>query len=353
MPLKKKKQYTLAELTQGLDVTIEGDPNYLISGVNTIQQAEPQHITFLMNPLYKKYLSTTQAGAVILSKSDALDCRQNTIIARDPYYTYALVAAYFDHKSHPPKGIHPTAVIGDKCKIDSSACISAHCVIGQGVKIGPHVEIGPGCTIGDFSEIAERAKLHSHVTLYDRIKVGKRVIIASGAVIGSDGFGIAKHEGIWHKIPQLGSVVIGDDVEIGANCAIDRGAIEDTIIEKGVKLDNLIQVGHNVRIGENTAIAGCAAIAGSTAIGKNCLIGGMAGIAGHVIIADNVVITGGSAITKSIHDPGIYSSGVGGVVTNLEWRKNSARLHRLEHLQERIKTLESALKALTTEMSTQ
>ncbi len=185
------------------------------------------------------------------------------------------------------------------------------------------------------------------MTLYHKIQIGKRVLIASGTVIGGDGFGIAKHKGVWHKVPQLGRVVIGDDVEIGANCTIDRGAVEDTVLEKGVKLDNLIQIGHNVRIGEYSALAGCVGVSGSTVIGKNCLVGGGAGFAGHLTIADNVMITGMTAVTKSIRVPGIYSSGVGGLVTNIEWRKNSARLHRLDLLVSRVKSLEATLAALT------
>jgi UDP-3-O-[3-hydroxymyristoyl] glucosamine N-acyltransferase len=213
-------------------------------------------------------------------------------------------------------------------------------VIGEGVKIAANVIIAPGCVIGDDTEIDVGTCLDANVTLYHQIIVGKHVVISSGCVIGSDGFGIAKHKGEWHKVPQLGRVVIGDYVEIGSNCSIDRGAIDDTVIEKGVKLDNLIQIGHNVRIGENTAIAGCVGIAGSAVIGKNCLIGGCAGINGHITIADNVVITGMTVVSKSIREPGIYSSGVGGLVTNLEWRKNSARLHRLDQLTKRVKNLE-------------
>ncbi len=201
--------------------------------------------------------------------------------------------------------------------------------------------------IGDHVEIGEETQLDARVTIYHKVKIGKRTRIASGAVIGSDGFGFAKQKGVWHKVPQLGSVIIGDDVDIGANTTIDRGAVENTKIANGVKLDNLIQVGHNVMIGENTIIAGCVAIAGSTVIGKNCMIGGATCFAGHITICDNVMITGMTAVTKSIREPGIYSSGIVGAVSNLEFRKNNARFHRLEHLMQRVKNLESALKDLT------
>ncbi len=346
MSNQQKTQFTLTELVSGLDVSIVGNADCLIHGVAAIQKAEPGQIAFLMNPLYKKHLATTNASAVILTKEDSSACPTNAIVCRDPYYIYAKIAANFAHKPAVNLGVHPSAVIGDECDIDPSASIGAQCVIGNGVKIGQNVIVGSHCSIGDFSEIDEGTVLHANVTLYPRVKVGKRVSISSGTVVGSDGFGIAKHDGVWHKVPQLGSVIIQDDVEIGANCAIDRGAIEDTIIGKGSKLDNLIQVGHNARIGEHVAIAGCVGIAGSATIGNNCLIGGGAGVGGHISIADNTMITGFTAVTKSIREAGVYSSGVGGVVTNLEWRKNSARLHRLEQLSQRIKTLEFVVREL-------
>jgi UDP-3-O-[3-hydroxymyristoyl] glucosamine N-acyltransferase len=269
-----KMQYTLADLVNGLDISIQGDSDCLIEGVCTIHQAKPGHITFLTNSLYKKYLPETQAAAVVLLKEDANDCPVNALICRDPYYAYAKIAAFFDDRPIAAPGIHPTAVIGQHCQIASTVSIGAHCVIGDHVILADHVTLGANCVIGEFSEIGEESHLHANVTLYHKILMGKKVIIASGTVIGSDGFGIAKNRGVWHKVPQLGRVFIGNHVEIGTNCAIDRGAIEDTVIENGVKLDNLIQIGHNVRIGENTAVAANVGISGSTVIGKNCLIGG-------------------------------------------------------------------------------
>jgi UDP-3-O-[3-hydroxymyristoyl] glucosamine N-acyltransferase len=296
-----------------------------------------------MNPLYKKYLSTTTASAVILLPDDAKLCPVNAVISGDPYYTYAKIAKYFDDKPKSAVGIHPTAVIGKYCDIDASASIGPHCVIGDYVKIGPKVVIGPSSVVGEYSEIGEETYLNANVTIYHKISIGKRVLIGGNTVIGSDGFGIAKNKGIWHKVPQLGGVVIEDDVEIGANCAIDRGAIENTVICRGVKLDNHIQIGHNVRIGENTAMAALVGIGGSTEIGKNCLIGGQTGFAGHIQVTDNVVVTGGSGVTSSIREPGVYSSGMHGVVTNREWKRNNARIHRLDKLMERVKELELAL----------
>lgn len=342
----KKKQFTVATLCQGLDVDIQGDDQCVIDHVCTIQGGEPGGIVFLMNPLYRKHLATTRASAVILAPGDSDECPATAIISRDPYYTWSQIAAYFNDKPKSAPGIHPTAVIGQDCHIDATACVGPNCVIGDGVHLGAHVTVGPGCVVGAGSELGDSTHLEANVTLYHRIDIGQRVLIASGAVIGSDGFGIAKHKGVWHKVPQLGTVVIEDDVEIGANCTVDRGAIENTVIARGAKIDNQVQIGHNVRIGEHTAIAGCVGIAGSTSIGSNCLVGGQAGFAGHLTISDNVVITGGTEVSKSIRTPGIYSSGVGGLVTNQERRKNTARVHRLDRLFEQVKRLEKALTAL-------
>lgn len=342
-----QKKYTLSQLAENLDVTLKGDPDCLIEGVCTIQGGKPGCLAFLMNPLYKKYLSTTKASAVILLEKDAEECQTNAFICRDPYYIYSQMAAFFDDRPESVAGIHSSAVVGANCQIDPSASIGANCVIKDNVHIAANAIIGPGCVIGDFSEIGENTRLDANVTLYHRIMIGRSVVIASGTVIGSDGFGIAKHKGVWHKVPQLGRIIIEDYVEIGSNCSIDRGAIDDTVIERGVKLDNLIQIGHNVRIGQNTAIAGCVGVSGSTTIGANCLVGGQSGFAGHITIADNVVVTGGTEVSKSIREPGVYSSGLGGLVTNLERRKNTARFQRLEALYTRVKELEQALAEIT------
>jgi UDP-3-O-[3-hydroxymyristoyl] glucosamine N-acyltransferase len=347
-----QKKHTLSQLTHNLEVTIKGDANCLIEGVCTIQDARPGCIAFLMNPLYKKHLATTKASAVIITAEDSDECNTNAIICRDPYYIYTQIAAFFDDRPKPVIGVHSTAVIGKNCQIHPSASIGENCVINDNVSIEAGAIIGAGCVVGAFSEIGEGSRLDANVTLYHKIIIGKHVIIASGTVIGSDGFGIAKHKGVWHKVPQLGRVIIEDYVEIGSNCSIDRGAIDDTVIERGAKLDNLIQVGHNVRIGQNTAIAGCVGISGSATIGSNCLVGGQSGFAGHITIADDVVVTGGTEVSKSIREPGIYSSGLGGLVTNLERRKNTARFHRLESLYTRVKELEQALAELIERKST-
>jgi UDP-3-O-[3-hydroxymyristoyl] glucosamine N-acyltransferase len=337
-------QYSLSELIQGLDAVIHGDPHCVITGICPIQQSQAGQITFLSNPLYRQYLSATTASAVILSEKDLPFCPVNAVVSANPYYTYAKIAGFFAEHEINLIGIHPSAVIGVGCDIDPTANIAANCVIGKRVKIAAHTFIGPGTILGDDVVIGEGSHLAARVSILHKVKIGKSVRIASGAVIGSDGFGFANQKGTWHKVPQLGSVIIGDGVDIGANTVIDRGAIEDTVIEEGVILDNLIQVAHNVHIGAHTIIAGCVAIAGSTVIGAHCMVGGGTCFAGHITICDYAVITGMSAVTKSITEPGMYSSGIVGVVPNQEFRKNNARFHRLGNLMQRVKNIELALK---------
>ena len=344
MHFSAKKKIKISDLMDGLDASLRGDGECLITGISSIQTAKPGEITFLNNGLYKKFLSTTKASAIILSEEYANECKVTAIISKNPYYTYSRIAQLF----HPPKEIikeiHPSVVIGKDAVISNTASIGAQCVIGNRVRIAENVVIGPGCIIGDDCDIGANTELDARVTLYHHVSIGKRAHLCSGVVIGSDGFGFANQNGQWHKVPQLGGVIIGDDVDIGANTTIDRGAIDPTIIEDGVKLDNLIQIAHNVKIGKNSILAGCVAIAGSTVIGKNCMIGGAACFAGHITVCDNTLITGMTAVTKSITSPGMYSSGIVGAIPNKEFRKNNARFHRLENLMLRVKKLEAKLK---------
>ena len=343
----KIKKFRLSELVKDLDVTIQGDPECVITGISPVQQAQAGHITFLTNSHYRKYLPATQAAAVILKQEDADECKVNAVISTNPYYTYARIAGYFDVAPCAQHGVHPSAVIGKDCDIHASASIGPNCSIGDGSTIAAEAVIGPNCTIAENVAIGAGSRLDAGVTIYRGVTIGQRCRLASGVVVGSDGFGFANDKGVWHKVPQLGGVEIGDDVEIGANTTIDRGAVENTVIEQGVKLDNLIQVGHNVRIGAHTVIAGCVGIAGSTNIGKYCMIGGASNFAGHLSVADKVIITGMTAVTKSITEPGMYSSGIVGAVPNHEFLKNNARFHRLENLMQRVKSLETTLKAMT------
>ncbi len=314
-------KYTLGELAERLELALTGDPCTVILGIGTLQSAKTGQISFLENPAYRKYLPDTQASAVILSEENQGLSKVPVLISKNPYLGYAKIAELFDTRSLPEMGIHPTAVIGKNCKIHPSARISAHCVIGN------------HCTIG-----AETC-LWPNVTVYEGTVMGDHVIVHSGAVLGSDGFGNARDGARWVKVPQLGNLVIGNDVEIGANTTIDRGAVEDTVIEDGVRLDNQIQVAHNVRIGAHTAIAAGVSIAGSAKIGKHCLIGGNAGINGHIEICDGVIITGMTGVSKSITERGIYSSATI-AQKNRDWRKMTVRLRHLEELFERVTRLE-------------
>lgn len=339
----KKSEYTLAELVEGLDVTIKGNPDCLIRGVCPIEKAQPDQITFIntfLTKRYRQFLPETQAGAVILTKEEVEACPVNAVISSNPYLTYAQIAGRFREQTSQSPGIHPTAVVQEGAQIDSTASIGAYSVIGRNTTIGAHTVLGPHCVVGDNVSIGDESILDARVTIYQRVSIGKRTHIASGVVIGSEGFGFANHQGQWFNVPQLGSVEIGDNVDIGANTTIDCGALENTIIGDGVKLDNQIQIGHNVKIGAHTIIAGCVGIAGSAEIGKYCMIGGGSLINGHISICDKAVIAGGTGVDKSITEPGMYASGVIGAVPFKEFRRQNARFHRLEAMAERIKALE-------------
>lgn len=338
-----KKSYTLAQIATCLQGEYHGDANCILTGISPLQEAQPGHISFLHNPKYRKELKLTKASAVIIAPEDLSACPVNAIVVKNPYLGYAKAAALFATELHETIGIHPTAVIGQNCSIAASASIGPYTVIANGVVIGERTVIGPHCIIGERSVIAEDVYLWPQVTLYHETQLGARTMIHSGAVIGSDGFGLAKNEqGGWHKIPQLGCVIIGSDVEIGANTTIDRGALGNTIIGDGVKLDNQIQIGHNVQIGDHTAIAGTAAIAGSTKIGNHCTIGGGAAIAGHLTIADFVTLTGTATVPKSLLEPGAYGSGIPAMPYE-EFRKNAVRFRKLDQMARRLIKLEQLL----------
>ena len=339
-----KKIYTLGELAGFLSAEFRGDRDCLITGIGSLANAEPKQISFLNNSLHNKYLTTTKASVVIVKPENVTDINSgNFIIVNDPYLAYAKISALFDDTPQMQPCIHQTALIGEGCEIGREVCIGSYCVIGRGVKIGEGVRIEAGCVIGDEAQIGEKSRLCANVTLYHKVKLGKRVLLHSGAVIGSDGFGNANEKGIWRKIYQLGTVVIGNDVEIGANTTIDRGAVEDTVIEDGVKLDNQVQIGHNVRIGAHTAVAGCVGIAGSTKIGRHCMIAGGVGISGHIEIADKVIITAMTGVGKSITESGgIYASAIPATPHRAWWRI-LARLMSIEELIRRIKVLEKKI----------
>jgi UDP-3-O-[3-hydroxymyristoyl] glucosamine N-acyltransferase len=316
-----------------------GDAATRVTGVATLQHAQPGQISFLINPRYRQYLRTTQASAVILSQQDADACAVPVLIAANPHVSYARVAALFEPRSVRLQGIHPSAIVNPAAQVAETAWIGPHGTVEAGAIIESRVFVGPNCVIGERARLGADTCLVARVCICHDVQLGQRVLIHPGAVIGSDGFGFANDNGRWLKIPQLGSVQLGDDVEIGANTTIDRGALEDTVIETGVKLDNQIQVGHNVHIGAHTIMAGCVGIAGSTRIGRYCAVGGGVGISGHLEIVDQVQITAGSGVANSITQPGIYSSGLT-VEPNRLWNKINARLRQLDDLARRLIALE-------------
>ncbi len=334
---------SLGELASQLGVELVGDGSCNITAVATLQTAASGQVSFLANSRYRRYLVSTQASAVILRPEDGDAYPGNALVSANPYLTYARAATLLNPQTKQAAGCHPSAVVEVTAIIDSTAAIAANCYIGADTNIGPGAQIGPGCAIGQGVTIGADSRLAANVSIADGVEIGRRVLIHSGVVVGSDGFGFAPDQGKWFKVPQLGSVIIGDDVEIGANTTIDRGALEDTVIEEGVKLDNQLQIAHNVRIGAHTAIAGATAIAGSTTIGKRCQIGGGVGIVGHLMIADDVHITAMSLVTGNIKQSGLYSSGIP-LAGNKEWRKNAVRFGQLDDMSRRLRALEKQLK---------
>ena len=334
---------TLGELAEKIGGKVAGDAGCVITGVATLQNARPGDITFLANPRYRRYLARTAASATILTPADQELCPGNVVLMDEPYVGYARAAAILHPRPQFVAGIHPAAIIAADCVVPKSAFIGANVVIETGVTIGRGASIGPGCIIGSNVSIGDDCRLAANITVCRGVTIGRRVMIHPGSVIGADGFGLANDNGVWVKVPQLGGVDIGDDVEIGANTTIDRGALENTIIEDGVKLDNQIQIAHNVRIGAHTAIAACVGIAGSTRIGRHCTIGGGVGIIGHLDIVDDAHITAMSFVTKSITRPGVYSSGMPVEPSNI-WRRNTARLRHIDDMARRLHDVERMTK---------
>lgn len=333
---------TLGELAVRFGCTLKGDPQIQVSHVATLERAEPTAVTFLANPRYRRYLAQTRAGAVVLDPKFAADAPGAALLSTNPYATYARIAAVL----HPPRamasGVHPAAIVDAGAVIDSSASIGAGAVVETDVVIGARAVVGPGCVLMRGAGIGADTRLVANVTLCEGVQIAERCLLHPGVVVGADGFGLAPEAGRWLKVPQVGSVHIGADVEIGANTTIDRGAIEDTVIAEGVKLDNQIQIGHNVKIGAHTVIAGCSGISGSTSIGARCMLAGMVGVAGHLTICDDVVVTGQSFVSGSIHKPGYYSSGVPAEEAS-RFRKNAARFYQLDEIARQVRKLRNAV----------
>ncbi|MEX0951522.1 MAG: UDP-3-O-(3-hydroxymyristoyl)glucosamine N-acyltransferase [Gammaproteobacteria bacterium] len=335
--------YTLATIAGQIDAELRGEPDCEISALATLETADAGQISFLANRRYLGQLRQTRAAAVILAAEHATECPVNALIMENPYLGYALTAQLLYPQPAFEAGIHASASVATDASVHSDALIAAHVSIGSGASIGADCYIGPGCIIGAGVKVGTGSRLLANVTLMSDVNVGARVIIHPGAVIGADGFGLAERsDGSWLKIPQVGSVIIGDDVEIGANTTIDRGALDDTVICRGVKIDNQVQIGHNVFIDEYTAVAGCTGIAGSVHIGKRCRIGGGCGISGHLEIVDDVMLTAMSGVNNSIKTAGVYSSPLS-VTDNRTWRRNVARFHRLD---ETLRSLRNDIRAL-------
>ena len=322
--------FALQDIATRFGLALQGESGETrIQGVATLAGAGAGQLAFLANPVYRKQLPDTHASAVVLHSEDAAHCPVPCLISSDPYASFARIAALFEVPAAAEPGIHPSAVVNPLARISERASIGPLASVGARSIVEAGAIVGPGCIVGEDCVIAAGCVLAARVTLVTRVRLGQRVRIHPGAVLGADGFGLAMDAGRWLKVPQLGGVVVGDDCEIGANTCIDRGAIEDTVLEEDVRLDNLIQVGHNVLIGAHTAMAGCVAIAGSARIGRNCLIGGGAGIVGHIEICDRVMVTAMSLVTHSIHVPGEYSSGTP-LQPNRDWRRNAARFKKLD-----------------------
>jgi UDP-3-O-[3-hydroxymyristoyl] glucosamine N-acyltransferase len=333
------KQLTLGNIAERIGARLVGDADYVITGLATLASALPNHLSFLSNMKYKEQLATTKAGAVILHPDNAHLFSRHRLLINNPYVGYAKFSQLFAYKPHF-SGIDKTARIDSTAILGRNINLAAGTVIGPNVKIGDNVTLGPNTIVGSHTIIGGNANIAANVTLYHNIKVGNNCTIHSSAVIGADGFGFARDGFNWVKIAQLGGVIIGNNVEIGAGTTIDRGALSSTIIGNGVKLDNQIQIGHNVELGDHTAIAGCSAIAGSTKLGKYCTVAGACGIVGHLNIVDGVHITAMSRVTNSIAKAGVYSSGTA-LDDNKNWRRNAARFKQLDQLVKRVKQLET------------
>lgn len=330
---------TLAELARALGLEHTGPAETPLHGVGTLESAQAGQLSFLANPRYRQALQDTRAGAVVLHPNEVEGSPVPCLISEQPYVAYAKAAALLARSGTTERaGVHPSAVVSDEASVAADAWVGPQAVIEAGASVGARCQIGAGSYVGPDVQLDEDVRLYPRVTLLAGTRLGRRVIVHSGAVIGSDGFGLALDGDHWIKVPQLGGVRIGDDCEIGANTTIDRGAIEDTVLEEDVRLDNQIQIAHNVVIGAHTAMAGCAAVAGSTRIGRYCLIGGGAGILGHLTITDRVTITAMSLVTRSIKEAGEYSSGAP-LEENRRWRKNAARMRHLDEMARTLKRI--------------
>jgi UDP-3-O-[3-hydroxymyristoyl] glucosamine N-acyltransferase len=332
-----------SELAAALGLHLAGD-DVLLERVAPLGAADAASLSYCAERRYRSAITESHAGAIIVRPQDAALLPCTGLLSDNPELAFARAAARLHPRPRPAPGIHPSAVVDADASIDSTASIGPLCVIEARVRVAAGVEVGPHSVIGSGASIGRDSRLGAHVVVCADSILGERVLLHPGAVIGREGFGFAKDGDSWVRIPQVGRVRIGNDVEIGANTTVDRGAIEDTVIGDGVKIDNLVQIGHNVAVGEHTAMAACSGIAGSTRIGRRCTIAGAVGMAGHLNIADDVHFTGMAMVTRSQTTPGVYSSGIP-AMPNAEWRRTIGRLRRLDGLADRMRRLEQALGA--------
>ncbi len=342
------RRATLGELAQRLGARLHGPADLVITGVNDLEAAGPHDVAFVVGARYLGALQSTAAGAVILEEAMLPHRNGPALVVPNPHLGFARVASWLYPEPVATPGIHASAQVDPAARIAASATVGAHCVIEADAVIGEAVVIGPGCHVGRRSVLGRATRLVARVTILHDCVLGEECIVHPGAVIGSDGFGYAHDRGQWVKVPQLGGVRIGNRVEVGANTTIDRGALRDTRIGDGVKLDNLIQIAHNVEIGDDTAIAACVGIAGSTRIGKRCMLGGQVGVAGHLEIGDDVHVLGKSLVAGSLREPGTYSAALKAEPVE-RWRRNAVRLSQLDDLARRLRAIEKRLADVPTQ----
>jgi len=328
---------SLKDLASRFNLTYVGDDNQSVNGVATLAKAQNNHLTFLANSKYTSQLDSTNAGIVVLSEKQ--NYQGNSLISANPYVDFAKIATFFQNNQKHVNGVHSSAVIAKSAVIATNVSIGPYCIIGENTHIADNTILEARVTIGNNCTIGSACLIKPNVVINCECKIGNRVILHSGAIIGADGFGLARDKDKWIKVPQLGAVQIGDDCEIGANTTIDRGTLDDTILEEDVHLDNQIQIAHNVYIGAHTVMAGCSAVAGSAKIGKNCLVGGGVGILGHLEVCDNVTLQSMALVTHSIKKEGSYSS-ITPLQKTEDWRRNAVRFKQLDKLARRINKLE-------------
>lgn len=334
---------TLADIAAYLGAELVGDGQTIITGIATLADAKNGQLSFLANPAYRDQLADSAASAVILHRSMLEQCKSNALILDNPYLGYAKVSSLFDTLPAASQQVHERAWVSKSAQLGQGVTVGANAVVEDNAVIADFAVIGAGSVIGARSRVGKNTHIHANVTLYHDVVLGERCIVHSGAVLGADGFGFAPNKGQWHKIRQIGGVHIGNDVEIGANTTIDRGALNDTCIGNGVKLDNQIQIAHNVQVGDNAAMAACVGIAGSSVIGANVTLSGGVGVAGHLSIADGSHVTAMTVVTKSITEAGSYSSGTA-MAPSAEWKKSAVRFRQLDEMARKIKALEKVVK---------